>query len=146
MREADFQRQVCDLADLCGWSWWHSPDSRRIRPGWPDLILLRQRGDTAELVVVELKTERGKVSTRQAEVISTLQMAGVEAHVWRPSDWPTIRVRLQRLSPSVADAAADPATASPSGGPVVGASSPGRSIGRLGGDAPRSIPTGKGRR
>src|SRR5690606_3109708 len=63
LTEAQFQRQVVDLARLRGWWVFHDHDSRRNPAGLPDLLLLRDR-----LVVAELKTTSGRVRAAQAEV------------------------------------------------------------------------------
>lgn len=90
MTEADFQRQVTDLADRLGWDWWRTPDSRRTNPGFPDLVLAR--GDVA--LFRELKTERGRVRPEQGACLLALRGAGIDAKVWRPKDWPEIEATL----------------------------------------------------
>ena len=92
--EAEWQRQVTDLASLRGWTWWHAPDNRPIvarsgkryvqpvRPGFPDLLLVRRE----RLVFAELKRETGVLTSDQAVWLAALEAAGAETHVWRPSD------------------------------------------------------------
>lgn len=87
MTEADFQRQVIELAELHGWHVWHDNDPRRNARGLPDLLLLRG----ATLLWVELKSERGRVRPEQQAFIERLkQVKYVSADVLRPSDWPEI--------------------------------------------------------
>ena len=65
MVEKDWQRQVVDLAKTLGYRRpMHIYDSRRSEPGWPDLTLINTR--LHRFVLLELKTETGKVSEAQA--------------------------------------------------------------------------------
>lgn len=43
---------------------------------------------------IELKTLVGRTTKYQDEWLQTLRDGGMEAYVWRPSDWPAIRERL----------------------------------------------------
>lgn len=90
--EAEFQQQVLDLAQLGGWSAYHTHDSRRSQAGWPDLVLCRP----PELIFAELKSETGKVSPEQQQWVDDLNACGQEAVIWRPSDLAPIII--QRLS------------------------------------------------
>ncbi|MGE9348668.1 VRR-NUC domain-containing protein [Isoptericola variabilis] len=84
MSEAALQTRVLGLARELGWMAYHTHDSRRSQPGFPDLVLLHaKRGGQ---VVAELKTERGRVSTEQHRWLAEFRGCGVEAHVWRPAD------------------------------------------------------------
>lgn len=89
MKEREWQSQVVDAARLLGWRVYHTHDSRRSEPGWPDLALVRDR-----LVMAELKTETGRVSTAQSDWLAALRDAGVETHLWRPSDWDAVLATL----------------------------------------------------
>lgn len=42
--EKVFQAQVLDLAHLSGWLCYHTHNSRRSAPGFPDLVLVAARG------------------------------------------------------------------------------------------------------
>ena len=84
--EAEFQAAVVQLAKTLGWHWHHAHDSRRTEAGFPDLVLVRQ----GELLFVELKTDRGRLSRAQAEWRDVLQSCGAAWHLWRPSDWDDI--------------------------------------------------------
>jgi len=101
--EADFQRQVIDLALTLGYRVAHFRPGQTSRkdhngkavwvtpmcgdPGWPDLILCRP----PRLIIVELKSEKGKVSPEQEIWLAQLnQCSGVEVRVWRPSVWDNI--------------------------------------------------------
>ena len=80
MTEEQFQRQVIELAELCGWAVFHVHDSRRSNPGWPDLVLCRP----PEILFAELKTDKGRIRLEQMEWIERLTACGLEAYVWRP--------------------------------------------------------------
>lgn len=83
--EADFQSQVMELARTMGWVVYHVPDSRRVTArGMPDLTMIHER--QRRLLFAELKTEKGKATEEQLLWLRVLGTAGVEAHLWRPSD------------------------------------------------------------
>lgn len=88
--EREFQREVVKRALIFGWRCYHTYDSRRSAAGFPDLVLVRER-----VIFAELKTETGKLGKEQQEWIGALANAGMEAHVWRPSDLEEI-VRVLR--------------------------------------------------
>ena len=110
IREADFQRQVLELAALYRWLPYHTLMSRGSHAGFPDLVLVRG----SDLIFAELKAERGRVSRAQAQWLGALEnvaaalralAAGVTAqhpqpvprldvYVWRPSDFDSINARL----------------------------------------------------
>lgn len=104
LTESEWQQRVIDLAHLFGWRVAHFRPAR-TQTGWrtpvaadaagfPDLILVRDR-----LIAAELKTERGTVSWPQQQWLDALQAAGVETHVWRPSDWADVQHTLQKRQP-----------------------------------------------
>ena len=79
------QKAVVDLARRYGWLVYHVPDSRRATArGCPDLICLNE--SQARVMFAELKTEKGKIRPEQTFWIGVLKAAGIEVHVWRPSD------------------------------------------------------------
>lgn len=83
--EREFQRQVVDLARLFGWDFVYHPQlSKWSEKGWPDLFLARVRDQ--RVLLAELKSERGRLTGRQAEVIDLLRDCGMVVCVWRPSD------------------------------------------------------------
>lgn len=90
--EAEFQAAVISLAVTWHWLAYHTFDSRRSESGFPDLTLVR----APELLIVELKSEKGRVRPDQQGWLDQLAGCGVEVHVWRPSDWPFIEDRLKR--------------------------------------------------
>ncbi len=92
MSEQDFQRAVTDLANLAGWAWWHTPDSRRVNAGWPDLVLVRDR----VCLFRELKTGTGRLRREQARTLDALRSCGLDVGVWRPGAWDAITKELTR--------------------------------------------------
>ena len=96
LTEAEFSRQVTDLAEALGWSWchwralrnrrgiWQVPVEGPLGEGWPDLFLLRVRDGRRR--VVELKRELKDPSPAQLAVLADLERCGIPTHVWRPSD------------------------------------------------------------
>lgn len=93
MTEKEWQAQVVQLARLNGWRLiYHTFDSRHSKAGFPDLVLLRP----PELLIVELKTDIGKVKADQQEWLDALAACGVETAVWRPCDFDLVLERLRR--------------------------------------------------
>lgn len=98
--EAEFQAMVIDLAHACGWLVAHFAPARVIRRGvekyetpvrgdgrgFPDLVLARLTDGVPRVLLVELKTDTGRLSEHQKR---WLRESG--ASVWRPGDWEEIR-------------------------------------------------------
>jgi hypothetical protein len=83
MSEAELQELVIAAARLGGWRWYHTADSRRSNPGWPDLVLVRGR----EALFVELKSEKGRVRPEQREWLQALERVETfSTGILRPSD------------------------------------------------------------
>lgn len=86
MSEKQFQGQVEKLARDCHFITYHTWNSQKSVAGFPDLIMINPyRGD---LVVAELKTERGKLSPYQWNWLETFRSVKGPPRVflWRPSD------------------------------------------------------------
>lgn len=99
--EREFQRQVIEYARLHGWRTLHIRPARTAHGwrtpvagqgvGFPDILCVGERVPVAgRLVVVELKSARGKLTEAQKEWLAALALAGVETHVWKPDSWPEI--------------------------------------------------------
>lgn len=94
--EATFQNQVIELATILGWQVLHVRKSIGRRAGgrawqtttsikgWPDLFMWHPRHG---VLARELKSDTGKVTAEQEEVLASLCAAGVDAGVWRPADF-----------------------------------------------------------
>lgn len=82
--EKELQANVLELAGHFGWLAYHTHDSRRSNPGFPDLVLVRG----TRLIFAELKREGGRVTGPQDEWLGALSFVqNVSVYVWRPSDW-----------------------------------------------------------
>jgi hypothetical protein len=121
LTEREWQQQVTELAELCGWHWahwraartehgWRTPVSGTIGAGFVDLILIHPRRHRA--LFVELKSDVGRLSDEQRTVHGVLRQAGLEVDVWRPRDWervvgalsePVPAARVREAGPSRGD-------------------------------------------
>jgi hypothetical protein len=90
MTEAALQARVLGHARATGWLAYHTHDSRRSQPGFPDLVLVSER--RGRVLFRELKTERGRLSEPQQQWLRALTAAGEDAGVWRPADLLSDRV------------------------------------------------------
>ena len=95
LSEAQFQSQVRALCRFYGLTAYHTHNSQRSDPGFPDLCIVGSKG----ILFRELKTETGRLTAMQKHWISILQAAGQDADVWRPSDLNRIRHELKALGP-----------------------------------------------
>jgi hypothetical protein len=90
--EKEFMKRVVGLAKLTGWLCYHTFDSRRSSPGFPDLVLVRP----PDIIFAELKNNKGKLSDKQWVWHETLkQCPGVSFYLWRPQDWESVIDILQ---------------------------------------------------
>lgn len=92
MSEREFQRAVLRLAGLFGWTPYHTHDSRRSNPGFPDLVLVHPRRG---VVYAELKSEKGRPTEDQERWLALLREAGQRAYLWRPSSMDEVAKVLQ---------------------------------------------------
>lgn len=88
LTEKQFMQQVIDLLKLRNWFYYHTHDSRRSVPGFPDIIALKG----ARMLVIELKSEKGQLTWAQKRWFAAFLVACPKAKVriWRPSDWDEI--------------------------------------------------------
>lgn len=80
--EAEVQDSIIGLADRLGYEWHHETDSRKSRPGFPDLHIVGY----GRHWVFELKTATGRVEAEQSTWINAYKAAGVDARIVRPDD------------------------------------------------------------
>lgn len=80
---------MIQLAQLRSWLVYHTRDSRRSQPGFPDIVLVKGR-----LIFAELKSETGRLTPEQERWLAALRSAGCDVRVWRPSDWQEIEETL----------------------------------------------------
>ena len=78
--EKKFMSQIIRIAKAYGWICYHTFDSRRSEPGFPDLVLVRET-----VLFRELKTDDGKLTPEQKAWGDKLRNAGANYAVWRPS-------------------------------------------------------------
>lgn len=82
--EKSFMANVIKLATLTGWLCYHTFNSRRSSPGFPDLVMVKP----PNVLFIELKREKGKLSEAQRLWKETLeQCPGVSYGLWTPSQW-----------------------------------------------------------
>jgi hypothetical protein len=91
VNEREWQREVVRLARYGGWLVFHVYEAKRVVAGWPDLQLLRP----PEYMVAELKTDKGRLTLEQENVLWRFERCGIETHVWRPADVGLVKLRLQ---------------------------------------------------
>jgi len=85
-RESEFQASVTALADDLNWWWRHERKSRQAKPGWPDLVFMRE----PQIFYAELKMPGKKLTLDQEFVIDLLRRCGQTVYVWRPENWDEI--------------------------------------------------------
>lgn len=79
--EAELQSAVIEILKWRGWLPYHTHDSRRSNPGFPDLVAVRG----SRLMFVEFKTEKGKIREQQVVWLDQLVKAHDEVYLVRPS-------------------------------------------------------------
>ena len=82
MKEKEFQSMVEDLAELRGWTFYHTSDRRSSNPGVPDLQMLRGERQ----VIAELKSQKGRITEIQKDWLEKFKLVGAEVFLWRPAD------------------------------------------------------------
>ncbi len=94
LTEKEFQARGLTLARLNGWKTYHTHDSRRSAPGFPDLVLVRP----PRLIFAELKSEKGRLRPAQVEWLEALAEVerAPEVFLWRPGDFGDIQSTLRK--------------------------------------------------
>ena len=104
MLEADFQKQVVELAHLFGWKVHHTRPAilpggkwatHGIDPGFPDLVMAHPAHG---MIIAELKSQKGRISEAQLEWAIALRES-VRVRFWRPSDLADI-IQLLKGTPN----------------------------------------------
>jgi hypothetical protein len=92
LSEAAFQAKVVALAVDNGFEVYHTFDSRRSAPGYPDLVIAKP----GRLIVAELKVGRNKPTPAQEKWLRLYEsIPGVRVFRWRETDWSEIRKELE---------------------------------------------------
>lgn len=94
MTEKQLQAAVIDMCKIYGIAVYHTYDSRRSVPGWPDLALCGAH----RFITRELKNEYGKVTPEQEEWGWMLRQAGISWDIWRPDDLRAGRIQRELLA------------------------------------------------
>lgn len=94
MSESTLQARVIAQARALGWLVYHTHDSRRSQPGFPDLVLVHAK--QGRVLYRELKTQRGRPRPEQTAWLEALNRAGQDAKVWRPLDLLTEAIHPRR--------------------------------------------------
>ena len=101
--EAQFQARVVGLARRAGFRLpeggpkgfpldlvYHTFDSRRCAPGFPDLVMVHP--ETGRIVIAELKAEGGYARPEQRAWLEAFRKnPAVEVYVWKPRHWEEIQ-------------------------------------------------------
>lgn len=98
LSEKAFMSAVLRVAKQHDWLCYHTHDSRKSAPGYPDVTLARLPGPgrPGEVIWAELKVE-APLTIEQERWLATLShVQHTEAHLWRPADMPVILARLSR--------------------------------------------------
>lgn len=85
MPESTLQELIRRTALLHGWLYYHTHDSRRSDPGFPDTVLVKG----TRVLYREVKAQKGRLSADQKKWGDALLAAGADWAVWRPYDWGT---------------------------------------------------------
>lgn len=102
MSEAKLDDNVVGMIAAFGLYSFHPHRSDRAdEAGWLDRTIIGLHDTGA--IYRELKTEKGKLTNGQATMIMKLWDAGLDADVWRPTDWLSGRIEaeLRVLAPRV---------------------------------------------
>jgi hypothetical protein len=97
MEEATLQGHIVELADTLRYLVFHDVDSRKNRPGFPDLVMVRR----GRLIFAELKQQGKRPTHDQDRWLAELRQVAeefiapqnrkchppLEVYVWRPMDW-----------------------------------------------------------
>jgi hypothetical protein len=95
--EATLLANIRAYAKPLGWLVYHTFNSQRSEPGFPDVVLT----NGVRLLIQELKDNRGKLTVEQERWLALLASTGlVECGVWRPRDWPHIVTTLSQKGAS----------------------------------------------
>ncbi len=84
--EVPFMEQVIEFLRICGWLCYHTKDSRKSAPGFPDIIALKGKRQ----LVIETKRVGEEPDEAQERWLRVYVDAGAEVYAWTPDGWPEI--------------------------------------------------------
>ena len=90
--EAQFMETLIEAAGYLGFRAYHTRFSVGSQAGFPDLVLTGK----GRVIFAELKDDRRKLTPAQQEYLDYLRAEGIDAYLWRPSDWDDIEDILKR--------------------------------------------------
>ena len=91
--EKQFMQAVMRYATAHAWLVYHTHDSRRSLPGYPDLTLVHPERQVA--LWAELKVGDAQPTLQQGHWLKALAaVRETTAVLWTPEEWPDIRMRL----------------------------------------------------
>lgn len=90
LTEKQFMAQVIQFAKLRGWLVYHTHNSQRSEPGFPDLVMVRG----SRIIFAELKRDGAQLTTAQEKWLTALEATPAEEWAWWPDDWPAIERTL----------------------------------------------------
>ena len=85
MLEKDLQQYTFNMAACLGYKHYHTHNSFRSDPGFPDSVLLNPQNK--RLIFCEFKRQKKDPTPTQQWWIDSLQACGQEVYVIRPMDW-----------------------------------------------------------
>jgi len=94
--ESAVQATIVELARMCGWRVYHTFDSRKSEPGFPDIVLVRER-----VVYAEIKRIGERPRPSQVDWLNALVGAGAEVYVWTIADIEDAKAVLLRRQPPI---------------------------------------------
>ena len=99
MLEHSLQDGILELAEHLGYLTYHTHDSRRSNPGFPDLVLCHP--GRRRTIFAELKSTKGHVTRTQDMWLTGLATAGNNVHLWQPYDWVTGGIERELKGPRI---------------------------------------------
>lgn len=93
MTEEELQRLVAELCMRLGLHHYHTADSRRSEPGFPDSVIVG-----TGILFRELKERDGALTPAQRRWGSRIERAGGNWAVWRPADWTSMVILAQLMA------------------------------------------------
>jgi hypothetical protein len=86
--EKDWRQQIVTLCKLLGYDVYFTWNSRHSPAGFPDIVAVNPI--KKRLIVSELKVGKAKLTPFQEKWIQHFKDCGIEAYIWRPSQWEEI--------------------------------------------------------